>query len=87
MKRVDNSISSGHSYKEVGEFWDNHDLGEYWDRTKPAEFDVDIQSQSIYYAVDAGLSQEVQAIARERGISAETLLNLWLQEKLREAHT
>jgi hypothetical protein len=86
MKRNKESISAGHSYKEIGEFWDNHDLGEHWDRTESAEFDIDIQSQSIYYAVDAGLSQEVQSIARKRGISAETLLNLWLQEKVRESH-
>jgi len=40
------SISGAQSYREIGEFWDEHDLGEYWEQTGPAEFDVDIRSSA-----------------------------------------
>ena len=80
-------ISKAHSYKEIGEFWDVHDLTDYWDQTEPAEFEVDIRSEMIYYAIDNKLSVKIQAIAKQHGISADTLLNLWLQEKLQELKT
>lgn len=37
-----------------------------------------------YYALDNALLRRVRAIAKERGVSSETLLNLWVQEKLQE---
>jgi len=67
---------------EIGEFWDTHDLAEYWDQTELAEFEVDIQSEVTYYALDRQLSERIQAVAKKRGVSANTLLNLLVQEKL-----
>ncbi len=87
MRKVKSSISKATSIEEIGEFWDTHDLTDHWDETKPAEFEVNIQSEVTYYAVDNELSQKVQAYAKRRGISPDTLLNLWLQEKLHEQHT
>ncbi len=78
------SISRARSYKEIGEFWDTHDLSEYWDQTKPVEFEVDIQSEATYYPVETTLSAKLSRIAKRRGVSAETLLNLWLREKVAE---
>lgn len=80
-----NSISRARSYKEIGAFWDTHDLAEYWDKTEPAEFEVDVQSEVTYYAVDKELAAKIQALARRRGVSANTLLNVWVQEKLKGA--
>jgi hypothetical protein len=76
------TISKASSYQEIGDFWDTHDLSNYWDKTKPAEFEVDIQSEAIYYPVEPRLSAQISSIAKQRGVSPETLLNLWLQEKL-----
>ena len=69
----------------MGEFWDTHDLTDYWDQTEPVEFTVNIQSETTYYPLESSLSDSIQAIAKQRGVSAETLLNLWVQEKLQEA--
>ena len=82
MNKGKSSISKAKSYKEIGEFWDTHDLTKYWDKTKPAKFEVDIQSEVTYYALDNELSTRIRVISRQRGISADTLLNLWVQEKL-----
>ena len=84
MSKNKSSISKVGSYKNIAEFWDSHDLADYWDRIEPAEFEVDIRSEITYYALDRKLSELIRDIARERGISPDTLLNLWIQEKLQE---
>ena len=78
------SISKAQSYREIGEFWDTHDLADYWEQTHPIEFGIDIQSEVTYYPLDVTLSAKVRSIAKQRGVSPETLLNLWVQEKLQE---
>jgi hypothetical protein len=84
MARSRSSISKARSYKEIGEFWDTHDLSDYWDQTKPVEFEVDIQTEAVYYAIEPKLSAKISRIAKKRGVPADTLLNLWLKEKLGE---
>jgi hypothetical protein len=85
MGKSKSALSKAHSYAEIGEFWDTHDLADYWEQTAPAEFEVDISAEVTYYAVDKALAAEVRAFAKQRGVSPETLLNLWVQEKLQES--
>lgn len=87
MSKSKSSLSKARSYKEIGEFWDTHDLADLWDRTKSARFEVDIESEVTYFALDGKLSKEIRSIAKRRGVSAGTLLNLWVQEKLRDQKT
>jgi hypothetical protein len=70
---------------EEAEFWDTHDVTEYLEETEPVEFEVDVQSEIRYYAVERTLANRVREIAQLRGVSAETLVNLWIQEKVSEA--
>ncbi len=91
MSDAKSSNSGAESYEAIGEYWDNHDLTEHWDATRPAEFTVDVQLQTTYFAVESSLSERLRASAAQRGISAETLLNLWLQDRMtqetvREGH-
>lgn len=78
------SISNKSSYQGIGEFWDTHDLSEFWDQTKSASFEVDIETQRIYYPIDSKLSEDILEHARKRGISPETLINVWLFEKIKQ---
>lgn len=87
MKKTRTSVSKASSYAEIGEFWDTHDLSKFWDKTKPARLDVAMESEVTYYAMDKKLSEEVQERAHQRGVSADTLVNLWVLEKLREQKT
>ena len=64
-------------------FWDEHDATEVGKQTD-MEFEINIQSQRRYYPIDHHLSSKIQKVAKERGISEETLLNLWVQEKLNQ---
>jgi len=84
MKRSKSSISEARSYKEIGEFWDTHDLAKYWEQTQPIEFEIDIKSEITYYPLDKALSAKIRSIARKKGVSPGTLLNLWVQEKIQE---
>jgi len=84
MSRGKTSISKKSSYREIGEFWDTHDLSEFWKQTKPAKFEVDIQTQRMYYPIDSKLSDDILKVARKRGVSPETLINLWISEKIRQ---
>ena len=84
MARNKSSLSKAGSYQEIAEFWDTHDLAEYWDQTKPVELEVDLQSEATYYPVENALSKKIRKAARKRGVSPETLLNLWVKEKLEE---
>ena len=80
-------IPEAQTYQEMGAFWDTHDLGDYWDQTEPVEFEVEEPSQTTYYPVEVTLSAKLRDVAVKKGISATTLLNLWLQEKMLQEAT
>lgn len=84
MRKHKSTLSRATSYKEIGEFWDTHNLADFWNKTKEVSFEVDIESETTYYAVDKILSEKIQSIAQKRGVTADTLINLWVQEKLQE---
>ena len=69
--------------EEVAEFWDTHDLADYWDLTEAVDFEVDLQQRRYLVSLDPELAEELAAEAHKRGLSTETLINLWLSEKLR----
>ena len=75
------------SIQQLAQFWDTHDLADFWDQTESVDFEVDIQSEATYYALDRRLSQMLAEVAEERGVSSGTLLNIWIQEKLWERIT
>jgi len=82
MRKSKTSLSKASSYREIGEFWETHDLSDFWEQTKPVEFEVDIQTEQSYYPLERDLAAEVDKIAHQRGVSVETLLNLWVKEKI-----
>jgi hypothetical protein len=73
------------SVEEAAEFWDSHDLADYWDLTQEAHFEVDIQRRVFLTALEPQLAKTLTNLARKQGISTETLINVWLAEKVREA--
>jgi len=77
-------ISGANTYQTIGEYWDKHDLTEVWDQTEQVEFDVKIHSVRRYYPLNSDLSNKIAIIAQKKGVSTETLLNLWVQEKINQ---
>jgi hypothetical protein len=84
MKRNKTPLSKANSYSEIGEYWDNHDVTEVWDKTRKVKFDVQIESEVVYYPIEKSLSEKVRSYAQSQGVSSETLINLWIQQKLQE---
>jgi hypothetical protein len=52
--------------------------------TEEVEFEVDIQQRLYLVALAPDLARELAAEAHQRSLSAETLINLWLNEKLHQ---
>ena len=75
------SVSRADSLEAMGEFWDQHDFTDFDDASAPdAEFEI-----RCGIPLDLDLMTRLEKQAARRGVSAETLVNLWLQEKLAEA--
>jgi hypothetical protein len=79
------TISGASSYREIGEYWDDHDLSEHWNDTHAVEMDVDIRSSVIYFPVEKSLAEKLRSMAENTGVSTESLLNQWLQEHVGSA--
>jgi hypothetical protein len=75
-------ISKARTLREIGDFWDSHDATDFEGETCPVEFDVDVQTRRHYVAVEPDLLERLRREAHARGVSAESLINLWLQEHL-----
>ncbi len=72
------------STEAAAEFWDNHDLTDYWDLTKEVQIETDIQHRVFLTALEPSLAQKLTEVAHKQGISTETLINVWLTEKVEE---
>lgn len=70
------------SAEEAGEFWDTHSGADYEEHMQEAHFEVDLKQHSTEVRVSDQLLRDVRRIARQQGVATETLVNLWLQEKV-----
>jgi hypothetical protein len=73
------------SVAEAAEFWDTHDLADYWDATREVKLEVDLRRRVFLTALEPELAKRLVACARKHGVSTETLINVWLTEKLTAA--
>ena len=74
------SISKADSLEKMGEFWDTHDFTDFDDPNAPdVEFTI-----TCAVPIESELLSSVEKQARRRGVKVETLVNLWLQQKLAE---
>lgn len=77
------SISKAATLEEIGEFWDSHSLADYWDQTYEVEFEVRAQRRRRV-TLDPEVYAKLEGQARSSGLLPETLVNLWLAERLQE---
>jgi len=67
---------------EASDFWDKHDITDYWDDTKEVKFRVSLKKEPKYIALEESIAKKALAVAKKKHVSIETLVNLWLKEKL-----
>lgn len=84
MKKTKSSVSKAQSYTEIGEYWDRHELTDVWGKTKKVKFVVVAEREATYYPVEKDLSAKIQSVAKKQGVSSDTLVNLWLEQKVKE---
>lgn len=75
------SVSKAAAIEEIAEFWDSHSLDDYWDETHEVEFEVRAKRRRRI-TIDPDVYARLEAQARVRGVLPETLVNLWLVERL-----
>ncbi len=68
--------------EELWSFWDTHSSADYEDIMESVEVEVDLSTSRVYCPVAKDLVRQVRSRARQQGVSTETLINIWLQEKL-----
>ncbi|MBW2076778.1 MAG: hypothetical protein JRI71_04380 [Deltaproteobacteria bacterium] len=73
------SISKADSLEKMGEFWDKHDFTDYDTNAPDVDFEI-----SCAVPIDLDLLSSLEKQAQLRGIKVETLINLWLQQKISE---
>jgi len=73
------SISKTNRIDEIGDFWDTHDFTEYDSNADDVIFEV-----ACAVPIELELFTSIEKLAHNHEIEVETLVNLWLQEKLSE---
>jgi hypothetical protein len=66
------------------DFWDTHSSADYEADMEDVDVEIDLTTEKVYFAIAKDLVRKVRHQAKYQGVSVETLINLWLQEKLAE---
>lgn len=75
------TISKSRSIEEIAAFWDTHDLTDFEDQTHEVEIEVRLpRRRKVSLAPE--LADRLADRARRDGVSIETLVNLWVGERL-----
>ncbi len=73
------SISRADTVEKIGQFWDTHDFTDFDSDAPDVQFVV-----ACAVPIEVDLFASVEEQARKRGVSIETLVNMWLVEKMAE---
>jgi hypothetical protein len=76
------SISQSSTYEEIADFWDTHSVADDAEQMQEVEITFDPSARRTSVGVDPELFTELCQIARQRQISTQTLVNLWLSQRV-----
>lgn len=76
------TISQSHTLEEMAEFWDTHSLADFEDQTHEVEMAFDPVARRSLVSIEPELMQDLRRIARKRQVSTQTLVNVWLQQRV-----
>jgi hypothetical protein len=73
------------TFEEMAEFWDTHDITDYEEYLTPVEVSVATHPRHKYViTLSDTLDAALRKIQQKEGVPLNTLINLWVQEKLQE---
>jgi len=84
-KNKPKTLATFESLDKLVEFFDSADMGKYWDSLPEAHFEVNLKRKRHLIKVDEELVDKLTEIAKLKKVSAETLVNSWLKEKILSA--
>jgi predicted DNA binding CopG/RHH family protein len=72
-------------------FWESHRPGDYLPSTRPAQVQISRRirervrerKQNLTLRMEPSRVQEIKAVAEERGVPYQTLMRMWIFERLR----
>ncbi|MEW6381600.1 MAG: CopG family antitoxin [bacterium] len=71
------------SLEEASDFWDTHDAGDSEKYLRPVNEEIEVGSELPQAVLpEPSLSEKIKKVAQQKGVSLETLVNLWLEERL-----
>jgi hypothetical protein len=76
------SISKSRTLEEMAEFWDTHSLADHDDQTYEVEMTFDPAARRAVISIEPELMEDLRKTARERHVSTQTLVNVWLRQRL-----
>jgi predicted DNA binding CopG/RHH family protein len=77
--------------EEERAFWESHNPGDYLATTRPVEVQVSRRirehvrerKQNLTLRMEPSRVKEIKAVAEERGVPYQTLMRMWIFERLR----
>ena len=73
------------TFEEMAEFWDTHDITDYEAYLTPVEATISTQPKHQYLiTLSDTLDALLHEVQQKEGVSLNTLINLWIQEKLQQ---
>lgn len=73
-------IPNNMTIEEASEFWDTHSVADYPSHVVKLEYKP--EEQITFVAIANNLLSQLEKQAKRQGASIETLVNLWVQERL-----
>jgi predicted DNA binding CopG/RHH family protein len=89
MKKQINKIPEFTSEQEERDFWESHDSTDYldWTQAKRVAFpNLKPTTQSISLRLPVSLLDAIKSAANSRDVPYQSLIKIWLREKLHEGH-
>jgi len=80
MVRKKERIPKNMTIEEASEFWDIHSVADY--PSHVVQFEYRPEEQITFVAIANDLLRQLEKQAKKQGASIETLINLWIKEKL-----
>jgi len=73
-------VPNNMTIEEASEFWDTHSVADY--PSHVVELEYKPEERITFVAIANELLSKLEKKAKENGVSIETLINMWIQEKL-----
>jgi hypothetical protein len=84
-KNKTKTLPHSKSVKELVDFFESHDMGDFWGKMRKAHFDVNIKKRKHLVALEEDIIGKLTEIAKSKKVSSESLINVWLKDKIRRA--